>query len=278
MIQKFHCIQCGQCCSHIRGMISEDEKKFLKKYAYGRLPLIQLFPIERMSFPLFDFEAKRFKEWEKEININAKIMPSRVVFDLNSKKSIIVTYYMDYDSCPFLKDNKCLIYNKKRAFICRLFPFNKGPFLKTGEELKKEDMFGSCPAIKEILPELDDKLLNPKDSKGLGNSKNFQSNRKILAKQLYESFGEDFLNIIEYDYLTEWINRLIVDLMKQGKIKPAMNYPYKYLLRRIINSEKTDLMDFLTQEGIKTSDEIEKLIKGFDNNIDAKEKLKEFLG
>ncbi len=240
-------------------MISEDEKKFLKKYAYGKLPLIQLFPIERMSFPLFDFEAKRFKEWEKEVNINAKIMPSRVVFDLNSNKSIIVTYYMDYDSCPFLKDNKCLVYNKKRAFICRLFPFNKGPFLKTGEELKKEDMFGSCPAIKDILQKLEDK------------------NRKKLVKQLYAAFGEDFLNIIEYDYLTEWINKLVIDLIKENKIKPAMNYPHKYLLRRIINSEKVDLTDFLIEQSIKTKQDVENLINRFNSNVDAKEKLKEFL-
>ncbi len=259
MTPKFKCIQCGQCCSRIRGMISANEKKFLKKYAYGKLPLIQLFPIERMSFPLFDFEAKRFKEWEKEANVDAKIIPSRVILDLNSNKSIIFTYYMDYNSCPFLKDNKCLIYNKKRAFICRLFPFNKGPFLKTGEELKKEGMFGSCPAVKDILPKLDDK------------------NRKKLVKQLQEAFGEDFLNIIEYDHLTEWINLLIITLIKEDKIKPAMNYPYKYLLRRIINSEKIDLMDFLVQEDIKSGDEIERLINRLDNNIDGKEKIKEFL-
>ena len=256
---KFRCIQCGECCSHIRGMISEEEKKFLKKYAYGKLPLVQLFPIERMSFPLFDFEAKRFKEWSKEVNVGAKIMPSRVVLDLNSGKSIIFTYYMDYDSCPFLKEKKCLIYNKKRAFICRLFPFNKGPFLKTGEEFKKEDMFGSCPALKEILPELDD------------------TDKKKLVRQLYETFGEDFLNIIEYDYLTEWINRLIIDLMKDKKIRPAMKYPYKYLLRRIINSEKIDVMDFLVEQGIKTKKEVENLINRFDNNTDAKEKINEFL-
>ena len=211
-----------------------------------------------MSFPLFDFEAKRFKEWEKEVKINAKIMPSRVVFDLNTNTSIIFTYYMDYDSCPFLKDKKCLIYNKKRAFICRLFPFNKGPFLKTGETLKTKDMFGSCPALKDILPKLKEK------------------DKKKLVKQLHEAFGEDFLNIIEYDYLTEWINKLIVTLIKEGKIKPAMNYPYKYLLRRIINSEKIDLMDFLVQNSIKTPDEIENLIKRFDNNTDAKEELSKF--
>ncbi len=259
MIPKFQCIQCGQCCSHIRGMISEEEKEFLKENAYGKLPLVQLFPIERMSFPLFDFEAKRFKEWQKEVDIDAKILPSRVILDLNSNKSIIVTYYMDYDSCPFLKNNKCLIYDKKRAFICRLFPFNKGPFLNTGENLKKEEMFGSCPSMKDIIPKLKD------------------NNKKELVTQLHDAFGEDFLDIIEYDYLTEWINRLIITLMKSKEIKPAMNYPYNFLLKRINNSEKVDLMDFLKEKGIKSTDEIERLIKRFDNNIDAKEKLEGFL-
>jgi len=258
-------------------MISEDEKKFLEKYAYGELPLIQLFPIGRMSFPLFDFEAKRFKKWQDEVNIDAKIMPSRVILDQNSGKSIIFTYYMDYDCCPFLKrtetqsvsgaqkseafleNNKCLIYNKKRAFICRLFPFNKGPFLKTGETFHKGDMFGSCPSLKDILPKLNDE------------------NRKELVKQLKEAFGDDFLNIIEYDYLTEWINKLIIDLMKENKIKPVMNVPYKFLLKRIINSEKIDLTDFLIEKNIKTKEEVENLINRFDNNIDAKEKIEEFL-
>ncbi|MBU0628361.1 MAG: YkgJ family cysteine cluster protein [Nanoarchaeota archaeon] len=276
-IPKFKCQQCGKCCSRIRGRLAEEEKKFIEEFAYGKLPLVQLLPVEKMSFPLFDFEAKRFRKWQKEVNIDAKITPSRVLFDLNTNKSIVFTYYMDYDSCPFLKDNKCLIYNKKRAFVCRVFPFNKGPFLKTEEEFKKlpneseegleksetflkEDMFGKCPAITEIIPKLDDK------------------NRKKIVSQLNESFGDSFLNIIEYDYLTEWINKLITKLIKEKRVRPAMNYPYKFLIKRIANSEKIDITDFLIKEKIKTKEEIENLIKEFDNNIDAKEKIKEFLG
>jgi len=56
-----------------------------------------------------------------------------------------------------------------------------------------------------------------------------------------------------------------------------MNYPYKFLLKRIASSKKIDIMDFLIQKGIKNPDEIENLIKRFDNNTDAKEKLSEFL-
>ena len=32
MVHQFICQKCGQCCSHIRGMISEDEKNFLKRW------------------------------------------------------------------------------------------------------------------------------------------------------------------------------------------------------------------------------------------------------
>ena len=97
--------------------------------------------------------------------------------------------------------------------------------------MKVEDMFGSCPSLKEIV-------LNLK-----------QDN---LVNQLIGSFGDDFLNIVEYDYLAEWVNRTIVSLTKEKRIKPAMGYPYKYLLKRIDASQKIDFLDFLIKEGIKT--------------------------
>lgn len=241
-------------------MISESEKGFLQEYAYGKLPLIQLFPVERMSFPLFDFEARRFKEWEKKAKSGAKIEPSRVLFDLKSNRSVVFAYYMDHTSCPFLKGGRCLIYDRKRAFICRMFPFNRGPFLETGEELKKEDMFGSCKEAEGIISSLDMK------------------DKKRMVSQLYSAFGDDLLDVIEYDHISQWTNRMAVDMIRLGKVRPAMNYPYKHLLKRIMGSEKTDLMDFLVEEGIKTREEIENLINRADNNIDAKEILAGFLG
>ena len=140
----FQCTQCGTCCSHIRGMMPRENREFIEKMAYGKLPLVQLIPIEKMSFPLWDWEAARFKEWQQEAGIDAKIKPLRAILDLSTNKAVIVTYFMDSDSCPFLRDRKCLIYSTKRAYICRLFPFNRSPFLKTGEEPNKKNMFGSC--------------------------------------------------------------------------------------------------------------------------------------
>lgn len=249
---SFKCTNCGECCSYIRGMISEEDKKFLKEFAYGKLPLVQLAPIEKISFPLFEWEAKRFMQWEKELNINAKIKPSRAILDLNTNKAIIVTYFMDSDKCPFLGDKRCLIYDKKRAYICRLFPFNKGPFLKTKET---EIEFGNCPAMKDILKNIPD---------------NFNQKVKYLNKAL----PFELLNVVQHDLITEWINKTIIELMKNKKIRPAMNYPYKFLLKRISNADKIGFTDFLSQINFI---EKEKLIKRFDNNIDAKERLKEYL-
>jgi Fe-S-cluster containining protein len=258
-MESFKCQQCGACCSKIRGQISQEEKDFLKKYGYGKMPLVQLMTFERVSFPLWDWESKRFKEWQKEVNIDAKIEPSRAILDLNTNKTIVVTYSMDADSCPFLKDNKCLIYDKKRAYICRLFPFNKGPFLRTDEEFKKEDMFGSCPGVQEIIPKLSD-------------------NRKELVKELDKTFLEgSFLNVIQYDIVTEWINKVIIELMKSKKIRPAMNYPYEFLMKRMKNAEKIDFTDFLVESNYISKEDMDKLINHFDNNIEAKGKIKEFI-
>ncbi|MEA2037792.1 MAG: YkgJ family cysteine cluster protein [Nanoarchaeota archaeon] len=253
---KFKCMQCGECCSHIRGMISKEDKEFLKEYSYGKLPLVNLFEVEKMSMPLFDFEAKRFREWEKEKKIDAKIKPAKGILDLDSGKFIVVNYYIDYESCPFLDNKKCLVYDKKRGFVCRFFPFNRGPFLETDEELKKDGMFGSCVALKDILPALDDK------------------DRKEYVKELQDIFGDDLFDMVQFDHINEWINKLIVQLMKDKKIRPAINYPYNHFMKRVENSEKIDFLDFLVEKDVKTKEEVYNLVKSFDDNCDAKELLR----
>ena len=112
---EFKCGQCGSCCSKIRGMMPREDKEFMKEMAYGKMPLVQLVPLGQMTFPLYDWEAKRFKEWQYEVKVDGKIKPSRAILDLNTNTAIIVTYFMDSDACPFLKDSKCSIYYTKRA-------------------------------------------------------------------------------------------------------------------------------------------------------------------
>ena len=273
--ETFQCNQCGACCSHIRGMMPQEDREFMQKMAYGKLPLVQLVPIEKMSFPLWDWEAERFKKWQHEAKIDAKIKPSRAILDLNSNKAIIVTYFMDSDACPFLKHaetqgvsgvpnseafrggGKCIIYNTKRAYICRLFPFNRSPFLNVGEKPTKENMFGTCDAMKKLMP------LIPE---------NYSDMVKFLSKAFPDS---SFENSVEFDYINEWVNRTIIDLMKKKIIRPAMNYPYELFLKRLENAEKINFTDFLEQCGYIESKE--ELVKGFDENKDAKSTISGFL-
>ena len=261
-IPKFKCNACGSCCSHIRGIIPKEDREFMKEFAFGRMPVVQLVPVEQMTFPLWDWEAKRFMEWQHEVNVNARIKPLRAIMDLNSNKAIILTYFMDgiTDACPFLKDNKCSIYHTRRAYICRLFPFNRGPFLDREGMTLKENLFGECGAMENILPQVPDDF-------------------NKMIKFLNEAFPDDsFLNAVQNDIIIEWSNKTIIDLMRKKIIKPAVNQPYKFLLRRIINAEKIDFTDFLVESNYLMKKEKEALIKRFDENSDAKEKISKFTG
>ena len=254
-LPTFQCSACGKCCSHIRGMIPKEDKKFLDEFVFGKLPVVQVVPVERMTFPLWDWEAKRFLEWQKEVDVDANIKPLRIIYDLKSDTAINLTYFMDVEkeACHFLKDNKCSIYHTKRAYVCRLFPFNRSPFsgFKNTDEL-----FGECGAMEKILPAI-------------------QKEKKEMAKFLYDTFPDgSFINAVQNDIVIEWANKTIVDLIKQGIIKPAVNYPYDFLLKRIKNSKMIDFTEFLHESGYMKRDDVEKMIERFDNNIDAKEKIK----
>ncbi len=259
--QKFSCNACGSCCSHIRGIVPREEKEFLKENAFGKMPVVQLVPVEQMTFPLWDWEAKRFMEWQNEANIDARIRPLRAIMDLNSGKAIILTYFMDgkEDSCPFLKNNKCSIYQTKRAYVCRLFPFNRSPFTneKADENFGLSSMFGECGAMEHIIPRI------PKD---------FDKMIKFLNGAFPDG---SFINAVQNELVIEWANKAIIRLMREKTIKPAMNYPYKFLLKRIENSQKIDFCDFLVESGYLNEREKEDLIKRFDANLDAEERIKD---
>jgi Fe-S-cluster containining protein len=256
---KFKCNACGSCCSHIRGFVPQQDRDFLKEHVFGKMPVVQLVPVEQMTFPLWDWEAKRFKEWGEEVKIDPRVNPLRVIFDLNTNKTIVLTYFMDSetDACPFLNDKKCSIYHTKRAYVCRLFPFNRGPFIEHGMALK-DGMFGDCGAMEKILPQVPDDM-------------------KKMVSFLKNAFpDESFVNAVQNDLVIEWSNKIIIDLVKNKVIRPAMNYPYDFLIKRISNSEHIDFTDFLIQADYMTLEEKDNLIKRFDSNSEALQKITEF--
>ena len=258
-IPQFRCLQTGKCCSHIRGMVELGDKKFIEENAYGKMPLVQLHPVEKIAFPLWDWEARRFSKWQHDADVDARIIPSRAILDLNTGKAVIVTYMMDADSCPFLKKGKCSIYMHKRAYICRLFPFNRGPFLSLHQEPDKFNMFGSCPAVERIMEAM-------------------PTETNAMVEYLANAFPDgSFTNAVQNDIVIEWTNKTIIELMKKKLVRPAMSYPYEFLKRRIENAEKIDLTDFLVESGLYTREEMDNLINQFDDNIQAKERIGEFL-
>ncbi|MBD3163860.1 hypothetical protein GF323_01560 [Candidatus Woesearchaeota archaeon] len=248
---KFQCSACGKCCSNIKGLVSSSEKKFISEYGYGKLPLVQVIPVDELTFPLWDFEAKRFRAYAEEQKIDARIRPSRGIFDLDSNKFVVVTYHMNSKACPFLlKGGKCAVYDNRRALICNLFPFNKSPFFPGAEPV-----FGECPNIAPILDKLG------------------SADKSALAGQLHRAFGDTFLAAVQHDFVMDWSNKLILELMRKGKIRPAMNYPYDKLLKRISNSEKIDFMDFLVEIGHESREGINETARRFESYKDARKKI-----
>jgi len=141
----------------------------------------------------------------------------------------------------------------------QIIPFQQGPFIDQEGMHLKEELFGECGAMEHILPQLPD---------------NFTQ----MIKFLNEAFPDgSFLNAVQNDIIINWVNKTIIDLMRKKIIKPAMNYPYKFLLNRIKNAEKIDFMDFLAEIGYLTEKEKQGLIKRFDDNTDAKEKISQFV-
>ncbi|MBI2542094.1 YkgJ family cysteine cluster protein [Candidatus Woesearchaeota archaeon] len=260
-LPTFKCNACGSCCSHIRGIVPKEDLKFVKEHAFGKLPVIQLVPVEQMTFPLWDWEAKRFEEWQHDADVDARIKPLRAILDLNSNKAIILNYFMDglTDACPFLKDSKCSIYHTKRAYVCRLFPFNRGPFMNSGGMNLKEGMFGECGAMEHILPQVPDDF-------------------DEIVRFLSEAFpDESFLNAVQNDIVVEWANKTIIGLMRKKIINPAMGKDYGFLLERIKGAEKIDFTDFLVESGNLTETEKKELINRFDSNADAEEKIRKYV-
>jgi hypothetical protein len=127
------------------------------------------------------------------------------------------------------------------------------------EPISKNNMFGSCPQITPILNELDDKQ------------------QSTFVRQLYESFGESFLAVVQSDIMAEWINSKIVFIMKNRLIRPAMKLSYDELLEKIQNSKKVDFTDFIVDNAMISKGDMENMIKRAETFEDAKEKIRPFL-
>ncbi len=224
---KFNCIKCGECCSNIRGRIDGDEKEFIESNFFGKMPIVQLVPVDKMSLSLWGWEADKLVERAKELGIDAEIKPFRVVFDLKENKSIVISYFLDHDNCPFLKDNECLCY-EDRPLVCKQFPIQT-------VSLEDKPVLAKCPALKDV---------------GV-----------MRREEMKDYFGESYDAAVKNDSVIEWHNMKVMELIKEGKVKPVKDYPFNFLLKRVGNSEKMNFTDYILDKGIADKGEIDKIIK-----------------
>ncbi len=184
-MDKFICHGCAKCC-----------KKFGPK-----------------GLPLFEFEKKKAEEIALQRGIILDIRPTEVFLDKLSGNRFAVLYGLFQEPCPFLKDNKCTIYDE-RFMICRQFPVFSTASFKFAKITGAPDFMecGSFDTKKQF-------------SQFLGNE--FKSIPEIeeYLKNTYENCFEIAKKSNEE---TEKIMNTLISLEKEGKIE-LQSIDYKTL-------------------------------------------------
>jgi len=93
---KFECAGCGFCCKNF----GDENHKYL---------------------PLFECEVERYKKIAESRNIKLNFKPVHYLLEEKSGIVFVYLYGMTNEPCPFLKNNKCSVY-EDRALICGQFP------------------------------------------------------------------------------------------------------------------------------------------------------------
>lgn len=165
MTNKFSCLHCSKCC--------KSEKKGIS-----------------FGLRLFDFEAKILKKRAKELNISADIIPCTTIADKHSNKNIAIFYMFDNtEICPFLKENKCIVY-EERPVMCRAFPI-----IVSGLETREIVRSNACPAVKK---------LKKKDSKNI--------------KEVIDVYGDVYLYCYLFEYIIKKEKKIVNQLVKKEQI------------------------------------------------------------
>jgi len=221
-LKKFKCQHCGECCKDFKSDINHgEENNFISN--------IQ-FLINYPNLTLFSWEAKEFQEELKKINSKREVLPSTVLFDLEGKKKVVITYTLDTGECPFLKEEKCSIY-ENRPLICRIFPLLACSFAEYLLGLADTPSFS-----RNSLCKADPKVFKQKQN-------------QISAKVLYEIYGD----IALYYFGRAFTDRVLAEFIKENKDKLKFakeGYNIKHLLKRTAKFQEIPLSDYLKEKGI----------------------------
>lgn len=217
MINHFECLKCGDCC-----------KNFGSNDSFSGLPL-------------FEWEKKEFERLAKERGIFLNINSTNIIYDKKSKTYVNISYFMENQPCPFLKDNQCAVY-EKRPIVCRSFPLARNPVID--DEHLGLNCFMHCSNFNSNLF-LKEKLK-------IKENKSFLIKEKKFIEEYKKFFGETVL-IYESIHSNIW----------------------KYVKKKIIELEGNNITSFKDVKEILGNKQ--KIIPFFEflvkiNNITEKEK------
>ncbi|MBS3097151.1 YkgJ family cysteine cluster protein [Candidatus Woesearchaeota archaeon] len=107
-IPKFECRKCGNCCKVLSTKPLKETPYFMDRI---------IICVANTTLPMHDWEMGEFKKK----GYDNLIVPSKIIYDLNSNKSIIIEYTLTQNNCPQLENNLCSIY-ENRPLVCKSFP------------------------------------------------------------------------------------------------------------------------------------------------------------
>ncbi|MFA6089410.1 MAG: YkgJ family cysteine cluster protein [Candidatus Woesearchaeota archaeon] len=113
------CILCGDCCRRYSMTMHPEDERILKEKMYASKGIIYLYPFSMFGLPFKPDEVEKFKKIAKKKKVECVFKPLKMI--IKNGKPVVIDYFLDMDSCPFLIENNCTNY-EDRFSVCRAFP------------------------------------------------------------------------------------------------------------------------------------------------------------
>jgi|GEM_PF-5957182 Fe-S-cluster containining protein len=219
-MNRFSCAGCGRCC---RQTASEETN-------FPRFDGI-LIQLRKPFIVIEEWHLQKLWQAAEKSGVKPEAEPYTVIFDLLSRKTLVVNYTTTAEPCVFLDDkNRCRIY-EERPLICRAFPapaFLVDMAANRKINLKWPSFCNGCPQTDDVKGCISGSV--PSD--------------EIVAK-LYEIWGESLVQRMCMENIAAAETKTIGELIKDGLLRPAkQGYSLSYLLKRMEGSEKIPLSVF----------------------------------
>ena len=164
-----------------------------------------------------------------KIGSDRKILPYILFFDISNKVAIVNSYTLDEGACPFLKDNKCSIY-EKRPVICRTFPF----LFNVLDILFSDKQEAHLP--KNVFCEFEkgDRFLDK-----------LSGTRMEILGILRERYSDSYFYQMGFSLFNKAVSEFLTDLEGSGKIRLVKDgYDGEDMAKMIESSKSVNISEF----------------------------------